>query len=159
MLILKDEVHTCTVIPYTCMCTVRLFINDRMVQSKDLNVYCVHLCQLRIGIALDVHGYLKIRNFSSSVQLETVSHEWVQCMSEISSWTHTEKINSIATSSNVLFCLFYKHANDKAFDNFLKIPKHLMKISEDCPKFVRRPDNHFWWFSDLWRLPLKDFWR
>ena len=54
-----------------------------------------------------------------------------------------EKVNFISTSSHVLFCLLYKHANDDFFDDFPKISKYFPKISEDSPKVVQMPDDPF----------------
>jgi len=41
----------------------------------------------------------------------------------------------------VIFCLSYKHTNNDAYDDFLK-------ISEDFPKLFRRHDERFRTFSD-----------
>ena len=59
-----------------------------------------------------------------------------------------EKRNSITTSNNVLFCLFYKLAKNVVFDDFPKISDHFSKISEDHPKVVRRPP---WPFPNIFR--------
>ena len=44
-------------------------------------------------------------------------------------WFEHKKIrNFIFPSSHVLLCLFYKYTNNKAFDDFLKISNHFLKI-------------------------------
>ena len=52
-----------------------------------------------------------------------------------------EKIIFISICGHVKFCLLYKHAYDHVIDYF-------PKISEDFPKFVRRPDERFRTFSE-----------
>ena len=42
---------------------------------------------------------------------------------------------------NTRFCLLYKHTNENFLDDF-------SNISEDYPKVVPRPINHFWTFAE-----------
>ena len=54
-----------------------------------------------------------------------------------------EKIKFISISGLVIFCLLYKHTYDDVINYFPKIFDHFPEISEDLPKFVRRPDERF----------------
>ena len=47
----------------------------------------------------------------------------------------------------LLFCLLYKHTSDNFCDDFPKISKHFLKISEDSPTGLIRADNRFQPFS------------
>ena len=66
-------------------------------------------------------------------------------------WVEHEKIKFVSTSGHVIFCLLYKHTNDKIFDDFPKISNHFPKIYEDFPKLFRRPDERFRTFPNVFR--------
>ena len=66
-----------------------------------------------------------------------------------------EKIKFISISGHVIFCLLYKHTYYDVIDYFPKISDHFLEISEDLPKFVRRPDERFRTFSEDYRRFLR----
>ena len=68
-----------------------------------------------------------------------------------------EKIKFVSRSGQVIFCLLYKHIYDDVFDYFRKISDHLLKISEDFPKFFRRPDERFRTFSKHFPKIVEEF--
>ena len=62
-----------------------------------------------------------------------------------------KKIKFISSSHRVMFFLLYRHADDGISDNFPKISDHLLKISKDFPKLLRRPEICCRTFSDNFR--------
>ena len=46
------------------------------------------------------------------------------------------------------YSLYYTNIDDNFFDDFPKISKHFLKISQDSPKVVWRPENSFQNFSE-----------
>ena len=78
-----------------------------------------------------LHGRVEIWNLSVSVHIDI---ERVSEANERDIECEHEKINSISSSIQVLFCLLYKHTNNNVFDDFPKISDHFPKISEDFQK-------------------------
>ena len=68
-----------------------------------------------------------------------------------------EKIKFISISGHVIFCLLYKHTYDDVIDYCPRISDHFAEISEDFPKFVRRPDERFRTFSEHFPKITEDF--
>ena len=60
-----------------------------------------------------------------------------------------EKIKFISISGHVVLCLLYKHTYD--------VIDYFPKISENLPKFVRRPDERFRTFSEHFPKINEDF--
>ena len=56
-----------------------------------------------------------------------------------------------------MFFLLYRHTDDSVSDNFPKTSEHILKISEDSPKLVRRSHECFQTFSEDYRRLLKTF--
>ena len=74
-----------------------------------------------------------------------------------------EKRNSISTSSHVLFCLLYKHANNDfwtTFQDFRTLSEDFQRFSKSCPKARQTFANIFRNFpkiaKDFRRFPRKN---
>ena len=76
----------------------------------------------------------------------------ISWVSMVNKWNicHHKKINSISSGDHVIFFLLCKifTIHNKDFGDFLKISNHFPKISKDFSKFIRRPVECFWTFSE-----------
>ena len=123
----------------------------RVISSRVKITYYLHVWRYEVfagkltwyftGVYIINRGYyMPARGYEFYLRmLPSISHDWAQRTSEISSWTREDKIRIHKRAYNVLF-LLYKHTND---DFFTKISGHFPKILQKLSESQTNVSEHF----------------